>query len=129
MFRLQDDSADLRPLPDEYLADPRRYFNEYVPRRLAEDRSYADRLGDTKAIAQIHLTGDRGGSWHFVLGDGRVQLDNGEHAKPTFTVTMPVDTWREMRRGEITGLRAFMRGKVKIKGSKLRLFRLARRLR
>jgi putative sterol carrier protein len=129
MFRLQDDSADLRPLPEEYLADPRRYFDEYVPRRLAEDSSYADRLGDTSAVAQLHLTGDRGGSWHFVVGNGRVEIDAGNHRKPTFTVTMPVDTWRQMRRGEITGMRAFMRGQVRIKGSKLRLFRLARRMR
>lgn len=129
MFRLQDDSTTLRPLPEEYLADPRRYFDEYVPRRLAEDSSYADRLGDTSAIAQLHLTGDRGGSWHFVVGNGRVEIDAGDHDKPTFTITMPVDTWRQMRRGELTGVRAFMRGEVKIKGSKLKLFRLARRMR
>lgn len=129
MFRLQDDSAALRPLPEEYLADPRRYFDEYIPRRLAEDTSYGDRLGDTSAVAQIHLTGERGGSWHFVLGNGRVVLDAGRHEQPTFTVTMPVETWQQMRRGETTGMRAFMRGQVKIQGSKLKLLRLARRMR
>lgn len=129
MFRLQDDSASLRPLPEEYLADPRRYFDEYVPRRLAEDSSYAERLGDTSAVAQIQLTGECGGTWHFVVGDGRVEIDAGQHDRPNFVVTMPVETWRQMRRGEITGVRAFMRGQVKIKGSKLKLFRLARRMR
>ncbi len=129
MFRLQDDSAELRPLPDEYLADPRRYFDEYVPRRLAEDSSYAEKLGDTSAVAELHLIGECGGSWHFVVGDGRVAIDAGTHEKPTFIITMPVETWRKMRRGELTGMRAFMRGQVKIKGSKLKLFCLARRMR
>lgn len=113
-------------LPEKYLAEPDLYFMEWIPLKLAENPDLATNVGDRREVAQIRLTGERGGVWHFVLGDGRVAIERGAHAKPSFTLTLAVETWRRMRKGEQNGLTAFLTGKVKLKGSLRSLIRVAR---
>lgn len=129
MLRFDDDAGSLDPLPAEYLAEPDRYFREWIPRRLADDPTIASRFGDGGVVAEIRLTGDRGGTWQFALGGGRVAIESGSPRKPAFTVTMPVDTWRALRQGQVTGWRAFLRGELTISGSKLAALKVARKFR
>lgn len=126
MLRVERGSETLAPLPEEYLAYPDRYFLEWVPRQLTEDRAWTERFGRAKAVAQIRLTGERGGTWHFVLGSGKVSVHGGEHARPSFTVAMPVETWRRLRRGEQTGVGAFLKRELRVEGSKLAAWRIAK---
>lgn len=114
------------PLPEKYLADPDLYFMEWVPLKLDENPDLASSVGDTRAVAQIRFTGERGGVWHFVLGDGKVAVERGAHERPSFTLTMKVETWRRMRTGRQNGLTAFLTGKVKFKGSLRTLIKVAR---
>lgn len=119
-------AAQPAPLPDEYLAEPDRYFTEWLPLRLEENPNLARRVGNTREVAEIRLTGERGGVWHFVLADGDVAIARGSHAKPSFTLTLAVDTWRRMRRGQQNGLTAFLTGKVKLRGSVRALVKVAK---
>lgn len=119
-------SAPPPPLPEKYLADPDLYFMEWVPLKLEENPDLARSAGDTREVAQIRLTGERGGVWHFVLGDGKVAIERGVHDKPSFTLTLAVETWRRMRRGQQNGLTAFLTGKVKFKGSFRALIRVSK---
>lgn len=121
-------SAGAAPIPDEYLADPGRYFLEWVPRVLAQQPDLGERFGRAGEIAQIHLTGDRGGWWHFVLAGGRVDVRAGRHERPSFTVTMDVDVWRGLRRGDRNGLVELLRGRIRLSGSKRALLRVGRLL-
>ena len=113
-------------VPPEYLAEPRRYFLEWIPQLLRDHAAAGGHFGKVDSVAQFHLTGDAGGWWHFVLGKGTVAVAEGEHAKPSFTLTMDVEVWRKLNRGEVNGLRAWLRGDVKIAGSKLAFMRVAR---
>lgn len=113
------------PIPEEFLAEPRRYFLEWIPRALQERDDLASKIGDTQAVAQIELSGDGGGAWHFQIADGTVAVGDGEHAEPDFTLNMAVDTWRKMRRGEIHAQAAFMSGQMKISGNMGLAMRLA----
>jgi putative sterol carrier protein len=113
-------------VPPEYLDEPRRYFLEWIPRLLAQHREANKHFGKVQSIAQFHLTGERGGWWHFVLGQGEVVVTEGEHPTPGFTLTMDVEVWRKLNRGEVNGFRAWLRGDVKITGSKLQFLRVAK---
>jgi putative sterol carrier protein len=113
-------------VPAEYLAEPRRYFLEWIPHLLREHGEAGTHFGKVDSVAQFHLTGDRGGWWHFVLGKGAVAVAEGEHPAPSFTLTMDVEIWRRMNRGELNGLKAWWRGDLKFSGSRLAFLRVAR---
>ena len=90
-------------VPAEYLAEPDRYFMEWIPARLApKDHAH---LGKKSAIAQFALSGDDGGNWYIELGKGAVVPHAGLHKRPSFTLSMSVDTWRALNRQELNGTR------------------------
>jgi putative sterol carrier protein len=113
-------------VPPEYLEEPGRYFLEWIPLLLRDHRNANKHFGKVRSVAQFHLTGERGGKWHFVLGKGEVLVNEGQHPEPGFTLTMDVDIWRRMNRGELNGFKAWLKGDVKITGSKLQFLRVAR---
>jgi putative sterol carrier protein len=113
-------------VPPEYLAEPRRYFLEWIPALLEQHRAAHGHFGKVRSVAQFHLTGDAGGWWHFVLGGETVAVAEGAHPAPGFTLTMDVDVWRRLNRGEVNGLKAWLKGDVKISGSKLQFLRVAK---
>ena len=115
-----------RAVPEQYLAEPERYFTEWIPQLLRDTEGATDHFGKVQAVAQFHLTGERGGKWYFDMGRGAVSVVGGEHAKPSFTLTMAVDVWQRMNRGELSGTRAYFRGDVKFKGSWLKFLRVAK---
>ena len=113
-------------LPPEYLAEPDRYFMEWIPRVLAEQPAIAARAGQVSEVAQIELAGERGGTWHFVLGDGQVVVERGAHERPSFVIAMAVETWRRMRQGQLGVAGAVLRRKVRHRGSLRALLRVAK---
>ena len=113
-------------LPAEYLAEPDRYFMEWIPRVLAEQPAIVERAGSVREVAQIELAGERGGTWHFVLGDGQVVVERGAHERPSFVLAMAVDTWRSMREGRLGVAGAVIRRKVRHRGSLRALIRVAK---
>jgi putative sterol carrier protein len=113
-------------VPAEYLAQPDRYFLEWIPQLLRDNAAAARKLGRVDSVAQFHLTGDGGGSWHVVLGDGQVRVGAGRHGEPSFSLTMDIDIWRRLNRGELSGVRAWLRGDIVLTGSRLRFLRVAR---
>ncbi len=99
---------------------------EWIPQLLTDVDGAHNHFGKLQAVAQFHLTGDAGGWWYFELGEGRVVVDEGPHPKPSFTLTMDVDTWRALNRGERNGLKAYLTGAVKFKGSRWKFLRVAK---
>jgi len=90
------------------------------------DQSETAHLGQKRAVAQFALSGDDGGDWYIELGDGAVTPHRGRHDKPSFTLAMSVDTWRSLNKRETSGVRAYLRGDVKITGSVRALMRVAK---
>lgn len=112
-------------VPAQYLAEPRRYFLEWIPQLLRDTDGAKAHFGKLDAVAQFQLTGDGGGSYYFALGGGGVQVCEGQHSRPSFTLTMSVDTWRQLNQGA-SGLRAYLRGDVKLSGSRWTFLKVAR---
>jgi putative sterol carrier protein len=126
MARRSVETKMAEPLPPQYLAEPDRYFMEWIPTVLAEKPELRERAASSQTVAQIMLSGDRGGTWHVVLGEGKVVVGRGAHQRPSFVVEMAVDTWRSMRQGELSMARALVRREVRTKGSLRAMMRVAK---
>ena len=113
-------------VPEEYLEQPGRYFLEFIPKQLDDNEGAHAHFRKVKAVAQFCLTGEGGGDWYFVLGGPSVVVGEGKHAKPSFTMTMDVNIWREINRGSLNGMRAYLRRDLKIKGSRWKLYKVAK---
>ena len=64
----------------------------------------------------ITVTGQGGGSWHFIIKDGKCEVKDGDLPTAEIKVSVDVATWTNMVDGKISGERAFMSGKLKVKG-------------
>ncbi len=111
-----------------FLDEPDRFFMEWIPAQLAAHPAYRAQVGRDHAIAQIELSGERGGTWHVTMGDGEVAVARGPHAAPSFTIAMAVDTFRKLREGRVGVPGALLRGKIKARGSFGTLLKVGRNL-
>ncbi|MFH1138020.1 MAG: SCP2 sterol-binding domain-containing protein [Pseudomonadota bacterium] len=68
------------------------------------------------AAFQRTLIGDRGGTWHINVQNGRAALANDKHPAPKVAQTSSVDLFLSMVNFEINGMQAFMSGKLKMTG-------------
>lgn len=111
-------------MADDYLDDPDGFFMVGIPRYLVEQPAVAARVGSVREVAVIELDGERGGTWHVVLGDGQVAIDRGPHAKPSFVIAMSVETFRRFREGKVGIAGAVLRRKIRTRGSLRALLRV-----
>ncbi len=64
----------------------------------------------------ITVNGQGGGSWHFIIKDGKCEAKDGELPDANMKVTVDAETWTKMIDGKTSGTKAFMTGKLKVKG-------------
>jgi putative sterol carrier protein len=69
------------------------------------------------AVFQFEISGEDGGNWFIVIKDGSCHIEEGKHDSPTATMTISDETWIKMSNKELTGMKAFMTGKLKTKGN------------
>lgn len=70
-----------------------------------------------RAVFQWNLSGVERGAYHAVVDDGAMRLHEGEHAEPTVTIVIPAADYLQMVNGEIDGMKVFISGRGKIRGS------------
>jgi putative sterol carrier protein len=68
------------------------------------------------AVCQFNITGEQGGKWYVIVKGGACQVLQGEAEKPSVTLTMPSETWLGMVNKQVSGMQAFMSGKLKVNG-------------
>ena len=83
-------------------------------------RSAADRQAQVKkvnAIFQFNLTsGEKTASWFIDLKNGQGSIGTGAAAKPDCVISMSDANFVDLAMGKLSGQKAFMAGKLKIKG-------------
>jgi putative sterol carrier protein len=82
-----------------------------------DKRFKADQAKGVKATFQFELSGEGGGTWHIVVDDGTLKLNEGPAASPTTTIKMDAPNYLKMINGDLSGTMAFMRGLLKVTGN------------
>ena len=80
---------------------------------LLSSRFNATIAGDMTAIFQFSIDGEQ---YYMTIQSGKCDITEGTHADPTVTLTMSNDTLQELVSGNISGMQAFMMGKLKTQG-------------
>ena len=68
------------------------------------------------SVIQYVFDGEGGGKWIIEIKDGKCRIEEGTHDSPNVTITMSVETWLALVNNEISGMQAFMGGKLKATG-------------
>lgn len=91
------------PTVKEILADLPRRFDPETARGV-------------KAVIQYRISGPRGGSFHALVSDGRIEVHEGAHPSPDLTLTMSDEDCVEIATGKLSDQMAFMSGRLRIAG-------------
>ena len=68
------------------------------------------------AVVQLNATGEGGGVYHINVADNKCELVEGAAASPTVTIDVAAQDWIDITAGKLDPTRAFMTGKLRIKG-------------
>ena len=90
---------------------PREFFEKVLPERFDPSRAKGIDI-----VVQLNIAGDNGGQWHVMIKDEKLQIKEGEHPEPKITVEMKDRDWVRLINGKLTGERAYLTGKLKLKG-------------
>lgn len=74
------------------------------------------RAAGLNATILFDLTGDEGGQWHVAIADGACTTGQGSVDKPTATIRMAAEDYKNMATGALNPMTAFMTGKIKVEG-------------
>ena len=76
----------------------------------------SDKAGGMDATFQFELTGEGGGTWVAKIADGQCNITEGGIDKPSATISMEATDYVAIAQGKLDMARAFMGGKIKVKG-------------
>lgn len=80
------------------------------------DRFVPDKAKGVDALIQFDLSGDAGGLYWIKINDGECTSGEGEVENPRMTLKASAETWHSVSKGEVNVMKAFMGGKLKVKG-------------
>jgi len=73
-------------------------------------------LEEMTVIAQFHFTGSRGRDFHLVVDKGKPTQYEGTADNPDVALTVSLEDWEAIKKGELTRLNAWATGRIKIDG-------------
>jgi putative sterol carrier protein len=75
-----------------------------------------DKAKGMDATFQFELTGEGGGTWVAKIADGQCTVTEGGIDNPSATISMEAADYVAIAQGKLDMARAFMSGKIKVKG-------------
>jgi putative sterol carrier protein len=90
-------------VPEDHLAELERRFRPEAAKGL-------------KAIYQLHLTGEEGGTWHMVVMDQACRILKGAAPQPDTIICMSSEDWNLLVAGKMDAFAALLQGRLKIEG-------------
>jgi putative sterol carrier protein len=80
------------------------------------ERSDAAALRGLNAVVQFDLSGEGGGSYHAILGDGTITVHEGPHRSADLIFAMSAADYVELATGRLSAQMAFMTGRLRLAG-------------
>lgn len=68
------------------------------------------------AVIQLNASGEGGGAYYLTVAEGKASLAEGTAERPTATIDVVAQDWVDIVGGKLDATRAFMSGKLRIKG-------------
>ncbi len=68
------------------------------------------------AVVQLNASGEGGGAYHVKIADNQCELVEGAAPNPTVAIDVAAQDWIDILSGKLDPTRAFMSGKLRIKG-------------
>ena len=81
-----------------------------------KDKFQAGAAAGVDVVFQYEISGPGGGTWHQVIKDGTLEVNEGAHGSPTTTMKIGDEDFIKMMTGELNAMTAFTGGKLKITG-------------
>lgn len=75
-----------------------------------------EKAAGVNARFQFNLSGEGGGTWTVTVADGKCTASEGPSESPQVTLEAAAADYLAISRGELDPMKAFMGGKLKIKG-------------
>jgi len=97
-------------------ASPRQAFVVAIPWGIKAQPDVASQLSGIQGSVLWVVEGEGGGKYVLNFSGGEVSVEEGDKPDATATVTLDIDTWKELSSGETNPQAAFMSGKVQIAG-------------
>ena len=73
--------------------------------------------GNLEAVVQVILTGSKPSEYLVTVMDKKAKIEQGQVANPTISVTSTLEDLNNIAAGKLDPTKAFMTGKVKVKGN------------
>jgi len=67
-------------------------------------------------IFQFKISGPGGGDWNVAVKNGACEVNTGVSPKPTCTLTLADSDFLSLMSGKLSGMQAYMTGKLKVSG-------------
>lgn len=94
------------------LRTPREFFEKALPTRFDPSKA-----SDLEIVVQMNITGSNGGDWTITIRDQKIEVKEAVHPSPDITVRMADTDCVDLVNGRLSGVEAFMTGKLEFKGS------------
>jgi len=75
-----------------------------------------EKASGVEAVIQFHLTGNQGGDWNVTIQNKECAVNKGIVENPRLIFTADAQDCLDILSGKLDGLRAYMFGKLKLKG-------------
>jgi len=91
---------------------PKEFFEKMLPVRFKPDKSVG-----IDVVAQLNLTGAKGGDWVVIIRDQKLQVREGTIPSPTLTLKMVENDFMDIVNDKLSTEKAFFTGKINFEGN------------
>ena len=90
---------------------PKQFMQKTLPTKFRPDKA-----AGFDVVAQLDLTGSKGGKWTITLKDQKLTVAEGTHPSPTLTLIVSDSDFMDMINGKLGTTKAFFTGRIHLKG-------------
>ena len=93
---------------------------DHIPQYFVPERAKG-----VDAVVNFHLTGEKGGDWVVTIREQQCTVQPGEDPSPRLVFSAEAQDCLDILTGKIDGMRAYMQGRLRLKGDMGLAIRLA----